>query len=630
MEERTMKKYLFILAALAAITFASCQKEDNVLSGTEQQETVIDAPVFYASFEGQDTKAGFTYDSSNKEYSHYWELGDVIYVIRKDVTDGYPLKYSCTDAATGKFSYVSEYTEKGKVYGTPDKNYAAYGDYYGFDASRKTFTFQPDGNTVVTADKNGAYGYSNQMVAASEDNNLTFKNTHGWLKLQLKGAQKVSSIDVESFSGSVPMTGEYYVTYDGTSAPAVDVSGIEEPWRRLSISEPYAQLGESTATDFYIALTPLTLNGIKVTVNFADGTSDVLQKGGAGSEVTIKLNKVTPMAVKTVGRSSVDLSATETANCYIVNDAATIYKFKADVKGNSNESIGTPVKADVLWTTQMSDAITPSKNSVIKDVGYVDGYVYFETPATYVKGNTVIAARDADNNILWSWHIWSPGISDVTTNVDDFSAKSAGLQFMNYDLGEVDGAYEPLFYEWGRKDPFIRQGINLVNSQKTWPAAALSIVSGSTTVENAIAHPATFYKNITWQKPVNDQLWKDDEKTIYDPCPAGWRVQSNAGLKKVLTYAQSDSGPYFYYTDSSGRIPGGSYSYRIGLGSLSGTYDGGLFKFWLSADGGSYWTSLCEGENVYSLDRVKTTYQFRMSNIAFSGSGHPVRCMSDK
>lgn len=621
-----MKKYVFFIAAFAAFSLTSCQKAETSQDIPEQDETVIDAPVFYASFEGLETKAGF--EKISTTYRHYWEEGDVIYVIRAGVTDGYPLKYSCSDASAGRFSYVSEYTDKGKVSGTPDKNYAAYGDYHGFNSATKTFTFQPDGNTVVTVGKNGAYGYSNQMVAASEDNNLTFKNTHGWLKLQLKGSQKVASIDIGSISGSVPMTGEYYVTYDGTSAPAVDVTGLEEPWRRLSISEPYAQLGESTATDFYIALTPLTLNGIKVTVNFSDGTNEILQKGGAGSAVTIERNKVTPMAVKSVGRSSVDLSATETANCYIVNDAATIYKFKADVKGNSNESIGTPVKADVLWTTQMSDAITPSKNSVIKNVGYADGYVYFETPDTYVKGNTVIAARDAENNILWSWHIWSPGISDVTTDVDDFSAKLSGLQFMKHDLGEVDGVYEPLFYEWGRKDPFIRQGVGLVGASITWPATALSIVSGSSTVENAIAHPATFYRSTTWQTPQNDQLWKDDEKTIYDPCPAGWRVQSRTGLSKVLTYARSDAGPYFYYTDSSGRIPGGSYSYRIGLGTLFGKYDGGIYKFWITT-GDSYWVSLCTGESVYSLDRVDTG-QFRMSNISFSGSGHPVRCMRDK
>lgn len=620
-----MKKTIYSFAVIAAVLFVSCQKAENITFGSEQVETITDAPDFYASFEGLETKAGFAKDGT--VYKHYWEEGDIIYVIRKDVTDGYPLKYSCTDASAGKFAYVSEYEERGRVYGTPDKNYAVYGDFYGFNTSTKTFTFQPDGNTVVSADKNGAYGYSNQMVAASEDNNLAFKNTHGWLKLQLKGAQKVSSIDVESFSGSVLMTGEYYVTYDGTSAPAVDVSGLEEPWRRLSISEPYAQLGESTATDFYIALTPLTLNGIRVRVNFSDGTNEILQKSGIGSSVTIERNMVTPMAVKTVGRSSVDLSATETANCYIVNDAATIYKFKADVKGNSNESIGTPVKADVLWTTQMSDAITPSKNSVIKNVGYVDGYVYFETPDTYVKGNTVIAARDAENNILWSWHIWSPGISDITTNVDDFSAKSAGLKFMNYGLGAVEGDFVPLFYEWGRKDPFIRQGIGLSGVSKTWPATALSIVSGSSTVENAIAHPATFYRSSTWQTPENDQLWKDDEKTIYDPCPAGWRVQSYAGLKKVLIY-DNPSGSFFYYTDPSARIPGGSGAYWLGLGTLTGKYDGGIFKFWMTT-GDSYWVSLCTGDNVYSLDRVNDTARFRMSNISFSGSGHPVRCMRD-
>ena len=628
-----MKKYFYIIAALAALSLVSCRKAEIAHTETEQPEVVSDAPVFYASFEGQDTKAGFTYDSSNKEYNHYWELGDIIYVIPSGVANDYPLEYRCTDASAGQFSYVGKYTDRGKYSGTPDKNYAVFGQCDRFNAGTKTFTFYSDGETLVTgADKNGAYGYSNQMVAASDDNNLTFKNTHGWLKLQLKGTQKVKSIDVRSLTASVPMTGEYYVSYDGTSTPAVDVSGIEEAWRCLTFVEPYVQLNKTTATDFYIALTPLTLYGIHVTVHFADGTSDVLQKGGAGSNVTIERNMVTPMAATTTAAPVVDLSAKVTSNCYIVNDAATTYRFRADVKGKSNESVGTPVKADILWTTQMSDEIMPSKNSVLENVLYLDGYVYFRTKDTYVKGNTVIAVRDADNNILWSWHIWSPGISDITTDVEDFSAKSEGLKFMKYDLGYVDGGGFPLFYQWGRKDPFIRQGIGLSGAPNTWPATAFSIVKKNSTVDNAAAHPATFFDNssYTWHTPQNYQLWKDEEKTMYDPCPAGWRVQSYAELSKVLNY----EGIGMYKTTSTGTIPGGSSAYVVGLGTLTGKYDGGVYKFWTTG-GDEYFTSKAEineyngNLNVYSLS-LHSGREFIMSNIGSVSSGHPVRCIAEK
>ena len=37
---------------------------------------------------------------------------------------------------------------------------------------------------------------------------------------------------------------------------------------------------------------------------------------------------------------------------------------------------------------------------------YEDGYIAFKTADTFKEGNAVIAAKDADGKILWSWHIW--------------------------------------------------------------------------------------------------------------------------------------------------------------------------------------------------------------------------------
>ncbi len=102
---------------------------------------------------------------------------------------------------------------------------------------------------------------------------------------------------------------------------------------------------------------------------------------------------------------TIDLSATESANSYVVSSAGA-YKFKGNVKGNSSMPLdGTPVQAELLWETFGTD-VTPNVNDVIASVSYKDGYVEFETPATLKNGNAVIAVKDADDNILWSWHIW--------------------------------------------------------------------------------------------------------------------------------------------------------------------------------------------------------------------------------
>ena len=527
-----MKKIVYFAALLAAIAFASCQKQEDLQNTpdepvVEQHEAAIDAPDFYATIEGQGTKAGFTKEGS--VYRHYWELGDVIYVIRKGVENGYPCKYSCTDANTGRFSFVSEATELTRISGTPDKNYAAAGQFIDFDLGTENFKFGFNGGTdIAAADKNGAYGYSNNMVAASVDNNLTFKNTHGWLKLSLTGTQKVASIDV---TGGVATAGDYYVTYNGSSVPNADTSEMEDGWRRLSIAAPYAELNTTTATDFYIAFTPLTFNGIRVTVNFADGTSQVLEK--AGTSITIDRNAVTPMGEKYVSVPISNLSSAGTANCYIVNDAAKTYRFKADVKGNSNESVGTPVRADVLWTSLMTNAATPSKNSVLENVRFFDGYIYFNTKETYIKGNTVIAIYDASDNILWSWHIWSPGVSNMATSE---TTVEGSMRIMTNNLGAVDS--DPgLYYQWGRKDPFVRQGYNLGSGENitTYPVNALHPRNNTYLENHGIGAPDTFtYKFATWAETVDPEEWSETEKTIYDPCPNGWRVMRHSSVDNAI------------------------------------------------------------------------------------------------
>ena len=101
--------------------------------------------------------------------------------------------------------------------------------------------------------------------------------------------------------------------------------------------------------------------------------------------------------------SATDLSSSASANCYIVSNAG-LYKFKT-VKGNSSEFVGNVASAAILWET-FATSETPECLDLIKAVDYENGYLAFQTADTFKEGNAVIAAKDADGNILWSWHIW--------------------------------------------------------------------------------------------------------------------------------------------------------------------------------------------------------------------------------
>ena len=220
-----------------------------------------------------------------------------------------------------------------------------------------------------------------------------------------------------------------------------------------------------------------------------------------------------------------DLSAEGTANCYLIKSSGK-YKFKA-VKGNSDASVGDAQSASVLWETFGTD-VKPNVGDLVTNAGYQDGYIYFSTPATFANGNASIAVHDASGTILWSWHIWC----SAEGWDDDVYANNAGTM-MDRNLGATSatpgnvGALG-LMYQWGRKDPFMGSSSisasTLATSTGTWKT-----VSGSQTVDYAIENPMTYITDTDgdWCSNAWDNYeirWKESEKSLYDPCPIGYRM----------------------------------------------------------------------------------------------------------
>ena len=229
-----------------------------------------------------------------------------------------------------------------------------------------------------------------------------------------------------------------------------------------------------------------------------------------------------------------NLSKNESANCYIIT-AAGDYKF-APVKGNSDESVGAVAKAELYWETYNNDQEV-AVNSVIASVGFEDGFITFSTPETLKSGNAVIAAKDANDVILWSWHIWIPA-TEIATNT--FGIYNSPL--MDRNLGALVAApadaEAPIesfgfFYQWGRKDPFPGPAATSGSgfAKTTGPAPSQLDGDGSTdvckiTLEQAIQNPLLMGRcnNGDWIVTADNTLWVDEAKTIYDPCPPGYRV----------------------------------------------------------------------------------------------------------
>ncbi|MCR4566102.1 MAG: Ig-like domain-containing protein [Bacteroidales bacterium] len=243
-----------------------------------------------------------------------------------------------------------------------------------------------------------------------------------------------------------------------------------------------------------------------------------------------------------------------TANCYIVS-ASGNYSFPT-VKGNSSTSVGSVSDAEVLWESY-GTATTPSVGSIINNISYSNNTIFFSTPSTLKNGNAVIAAKDASGNILWSWHIWVCEGYDPVATAQVYSNDAGTMMDRNLGATSVTpgnvGALG-LLYQWGRKDPFLgssqisydydsQERVKIASSTLSWPSP-VSSDSGNGTIEYAVSNPTTFItynsSNHEWyytgSSSTDNTRWLST-KTIYDPCPPGWRVPdggSNGVWAKAL------------------------------------------------------------------------------------------------
>ena len=261
-----------------------------------------------------------------------------------------------------------------------------------------------------------------------------------------------------------------------------------------------------------------------------------------------------------------NLSAAGTANCYIASKTQSGYKFNAHATGNGKATTGiTPgylygTKAKVIWETG------PTRGAVIRAVHYLNFEIYFTTGSS--EGSALIGLFDERDNCLWSWHIW-------VTDYDPAAAAQSytgGRIFMDRNLGALSSAEsevssQGLYYQWGRKDPFVYPVSE--NGSAQYPVAYgngfyydctdPTMGYGEMTVEYAVAHPWSFMAGVyldddrhddapDWLSPQNPNLWGNASsattladtgaKSIYDPCPPGWRVPdrkafAEAGLRRA-------------------------------------------------------------------------------------------------
>ncbi len=336
-----------------------------------------------------------------------------------------------------------------------------------------------------------------------------------------------------------------------------------------------------------------------------------------------------------------NLSETETSNCYIVSKPG-YYCFNAGVKGNGNDLLATtPYSAEVLWESFGTD-VKPQVGDVVSDVHLNGQYVYFKSGKD---GNAVIAVNDAGGDILWSWHIWvcdgfNPEQTQqaYTNNVGIMMDRNLGATKATPNTAEAMG----LMYQWGRKDPFMN-GANYYSSNlasstiSSWPYYSIdqSILQDNTTLNYSIANPTTYITNgsapLDWycmdSQYQNDDLWgHNGDKTVYDPCPAGWRVPPGGPNGIWSDFSSSTVSPEQYGIICPQGICGDTAWYP-----LSGNRDEYSGNIHFQGSMAWYWSAT--PVNNYYVYLLLLTSSGAINNQVSDGhrvSGHAIRCCKDK
>ena len=348
------------------------------------------------------------------------------------------------------------------------------------------------------------------------------------------------------------------------------------------------------------------------------------------------------MAIKWNGWSTIrNLSASGSANCYVVKPGGS-YKFKTSVRGNgvdtryktsateyatikgnfTEQEILAQKRAQLIWeVANTTDATDASQDTNVIDGAPVysgDGYITFKTGTA--GGNAVIAIVDNNNTVLWSWHIWSTEDAEAIINC---TAITPTTKMMDRNLGagrnansavktnstSVDFEDRGLFYQWGRKDPFI-YNFNIEGARpgdgtgwELFSQSAIPAEAEAAAIAYCIAHPSKYMPRkdalakdwFTNNRNISrgNRLWNggiltnesaeaykqsaretvDANKSVFDPCPPGYRMPISGIWGKTNNDTSELVGSWRHYLgnwmkNSSGRDINGGYFIEEGNDSF--------------------------------------------------------------
>lgn len=201
-------------------------------------------------------------------------------------------------------------------------------------------------------------------------------------------------------------------------------------------------------------------------------------------------------------------------------------------------------------------------------------YVQFDVTSIPTSGaNVIIGVSTVD--VAWSWHIWLWPHDLLPVEITNSTGVKYNIMPVNLaSKYDSDGVHiKNWFYQWGRKDPMLLP--STWNSTSDHTPGSIAKESKASVLTQGIMSPTTFYYNsptgsmgiqtIWFNSTKYYNLWdaactslgssdNDTVKTVYDPCPVGWKVPNgnvftgmseisyNDGIYKLTRYSGDTTG----------------------------------------------------------------------------------------
>ncbi len=628
-----MKRYNAFVTASVLLLAAACT--ENALSTDKAQPGTISGVLPELNTR---VELGMTMNVT-------WNAGDVITMMSESTPQGAPYMTLSEGTSTGVFTPVDAEVAGSVRYAVFPED-ALSGSLGGNSAP---ISFAGLANQTYAPILDPTCDISKlPMIAFSENKQFSFKNLCGGVKFILQDFS--SGVMIKSFSltasggeqitGTADVdlsTGEFTLPASGGSN-VITITGFEDV--RTSMAS-----GEGIVV-FLPACT--YSSGLVFRVELEDGTTLTYT---TANEITVAPGLVTPLSPRRI------LFHYGDTNSYLVKPAAdnvsidiTPHLLTLDsIESAAEQALAAgwnpAVSASIIWQ-QGGDIIgTPSINGNILNV-----------PVIGNPGNALVAIKDESGTILWSYHVWVSEVKDVEYKGDLYGGS---FKMMDRNLGATN-ATDPskntafgCFYQWGRKDPFP---INL-NAQRPSGSPYESPLDGAhltvafspeMTVGFATMNPdirilnrgawfdgtAEIYKYF-WGNPEGTIKSGKGTKSVFDPCPAGYRVpdpiayyaicENNAmrdGDGNVLVNQTSDAKTEFNSIYAN--------YFKTGTGQTALWPGCGIFEFTENHKflryRGYYWS------NVIKESGKGSQFYFNNSNVQvttenYIAVGAPVRCM---